>query len=94
MIDDRYNISEMPITRHLDAIVPSILVSGIISLGLILLQLGCGKEQEDEEEEEEEEEDKECDDGACDDDPSVQGKVAKKLEPMLNVMASATDVEL
>ena len=89
MIDDRYNISEMPITRHLDAIVPSILVSGIISLGLILLQLGCGKEQEDEEEE-----DKECDDGACDDDPSVQGKVAKKLEPMLNVMASATDVEL
>ena len=90
MIDDRYNISEMPITRHLDAIVPSILVSGIISLGLILLQLGCGIEQEDEEEEE----DKECDDGACDDDPSVQGKVAKKLEPMLNVMASATDVEL
>ena len=88
MIDDRYNISEMPITRHLHAIVPSILVSGIISLGLILLQLGCGKEQE------EEEEDKECDDGACDDDPSVQGKVAKKLEPMLNVMASATDVEL
>ena len=80
----------MPITRHLDAIVPSILVSGIISLGLILLQLGCGIEQEDEEEEE----DKECDDGACDDDPSVQGKVAKKLEPMLNVMASATDVEL
>ena len=91
MIDDRYNISEMPITRHLDAIVPSILVSGIISLGLILLQLGCGKEQEDEEEEEGV---KECDDGACDDDPSVQGKVAKKLEPMLNVMASATDVEL
>ena len=90
MIDDRYNISEMPITRHLNAIVPSILVSGIISLGLILLQLGCGIEQEDEEEEE----DKECDDGACDDDPSVQGKVAKKLEPMLNVMASATDVEL
>ena len=81
----------MPITRHLNAIVPAILVSGVISLGLILLQLGCGR---DEEEEEDDEEDEECGDEGCVDDPSVQGKVAKKLEPMLNVMASATDVEL
>jgi len=87
----RHDLSKMPITRHLNAIVPAILVSGVISLGLILLQLGCGR---DEEEEEEEEEDEECGDEGCADDPSVQGKVAKKLEPMLNVVASATDVEL
>ena len=88
MIDDRYDLSKMPITRHLNAIVPAILVSGVISLGLILLQLGCGRDEE------EEEDDEECGDEGCADDPSVQGKVAKKLEPMLNVMASATDVEL
>ena len=94
MIDGRtgrHDLSKMPITRHLNAIVPAILVSGVISLGLILLQLGCGR---DKEEEDEDEEDEECGDEGCADDPSVQGKVAKKLEPMLNVMASATDVEL
>ena len=84
----RHDLSKMPITRHLNAIVPAILVSGVISLGLILLQLGCGRDEE------EEEDDEECGDEGCADDPSVQGKVAKKLEPMLNVMASATDVEL
>ena len=87
----RHDLSKMPITRHLNAIVPAILVSGVISLGLILLQLGCGREEEEEEDDEEEEE---CDEEGCADDPSVQGKVAKKLEPMLNLMASATDVEL
>ena len=82
----------MPITRHLKAIVPGILISGVVSLGLILYQLGC--EWGDAKEEEDEEENEECGDDECADDPSVQGKVAKKLEPMLNVMASATDVEL
>ena len=94
MIDGRtgrHDLSKMPITRHLNAIVPAILVSGVVSLGLILLQLGCGWKEEDEEDEEEEEE---CGEEGCADDPSVQGKVAKKLEPMLNLMASATDVEL
>ena len=46
----------MPITRHLNAIVPAILVSGVISLGLILLQLGCGRDEEEEEDDEEDEE--------------------------------------
>ena len=88
----KHDLSLMPITRHLKAIVPAILISGVLSLSLILYQLGCG--WGDTKEEEDEEENEECGDDECADDPSVQGKVAKKLEPMLNVMASATDVEL
>ena len=96
VIDARYELETMPISRHLHQIVPAILVSGVFSLGLILLQLGWpwGREEVKEEEEEDEDEEEKCVEKGCADDPSVQGKVAKKLEPMLNVMASATDVEL
>ena len=84
IVDSRYPVSNLPITRFLNFIVPGIISSGLLSLGLFLLQVGCGEAGEVEEECEE-----------CEDvDPSVQGKIAKKLEPMLNVVASATDVEL
>jgi hypothetical protein len=95
VVDHRYSLASMPITRHIHIIVPVILSSGLLSLGLILLQLGFGVEQEEPEAIGLE---PQCSheglEDRCAADVSVQGKVAKKLEPVLNIVASATDVEL
>ena len=53
--------------------------------------LCCTSQEEDDLEMSEQEEHEEA---AADQDPSVQAKIAKKLEPVLNIVVSATDVEL
>jgi len=89
IVDSRYSVSSLPITKFLHIIVPVILTCGILDIVLIYFQLGIGDNDSDDEDMDE------CDhDDGCDEDPSLQGKIAKKLEPVMNVLSSATDVEI
>jgi len=92
VVDSRYSLESLPITRFLRIIVPAVLCSGVLSLVLILLQLGCGEDNSEEDFEMEASHSREEEE--CPHDPSVQAKVARKLEPVLNLVASATDVEM
>jgi len=90
IVDSRYDILSLPITKFVPILVPVILACGVLSLLLIFVQLGCGDDPN-----EDDCEDTECEDGdETKDDPSVQAKVARKMEPVLNIVASATDVEI
>jgi len=89
IVDSRYSVTSLPITKFLPIIVPVILTCGILDIGLIYFQLGIGETESDDDEEMDE-----CDHNSCDEDPSLQGKIAKKLEPVMNVLSSATDVEI
>merc|ERR1712130_448628 len=92
-----YTLNSMPITRFCNILTPVILSAGILSLILILCQWGCGDISVEEAENIEMEE-KEDDDGSDENaelaDPSVQAQVADKLEPVLNIIVSASDNQI
>lgn len=103
IVDSRYSLATMPITKYCPIIVPVILCSGLLSLVLVIVQLAgcetilqvlCCTSQEEDDLEMSEQGQEEPEEAATDQDPSVQAKIAKKLEPVLNIVVSATDVEL
>jgi len=93
--NSKYTLDSMPIIKYCNILTPFILSSGFISLILILCQWGCGDisvtEDLDMDAEEDDDSPEENPELA---DPSVQAKVADKLEPVLNLIVSASDNQI
>jgi len=94
----KYTLDSMPIIKFCNILTPVILSSGFLSLILILFQWGCGdrsvREAEDLTMEDDEDDEDESDENPELADPSVQAKVADKLEPVLNLIVSASDNQI
>ena len=87
----------MPIIKYCHILTPVILTSGLISLILILCQWGFGDTRVakgDDLDVNVEDEDEGPDENPELSDPSVQAKVADKLEPVLNLIVSASDNQI
>eukprot|EP00092_Neocalanus_flemingeri_P010406 GFUD01011216.1.p1 GENE.GFUD01011216.1~~GFUD01011216.1.p1 ORF type:complete len:524 (+),score=119.10 GFUD01011216.1:163-1734(+) len=95
--DSKYTLDSMPIHKYCHILTPVIISCGLLSLVLIICQWGCGDAKVDNGEDivmEGEEEEDISGENAELDDPSVQAKVADKLEPVLNLIISASDNQL
>ena len=93
----KYTLDSMPIHLYCHILTPVILLFGLLSLVLILCQWGCGDTSVTSKEDidmDADEEDESPDENAELADPSVQAKVADKLEPVLNLIVSASDNQI
>lgn len=91
----KYTLDSMPIIKYCHILTPVILSSGLISLILILCQWGCGDTSVAKAEDLNiDSEDEGPDENPELSDPSVQAKVADKLEPVLNLIVSASDNQI